>query len=632
MRQRIVTTGMRTWWRRRRRARLAAVVPLCLLPSIVLCLVGCSDEDAAQQPVTGSGAITVSVADTSGSVVASAQVTVIGDARESGSTGSDGRAVFTDVPAAAYRVLAWKEGVGGGGDVAMVKEGDEIEVGVVLFPQGRLAPAVNIWGPARGVLVASADSVELSCLVFDLEGPREDMSLVWSSDLDGVLHRASIASNDRYVALAAPVTVGRHLMTVAATNVDAFTGTDTVSILVTVPPPRLLPLVLQGGQTHLRWTRIRDAAFAAYEVWRSTVRFDDPSSEELVHTAVDPADTTWIDAAVGQGGVFYYRVCGRDRFGRGLYSNIESAPTAPVRVRFPFRISDAALHPSRPFVYLAGASERKVYMVDWETETLQDSLSFDFSAERLALADSPSGGDLIVTLLTHPHDWTRFDDRQSGYLAVVDLARFATRDVLLLDTDPYDVVVGRDGYYYIPSGSGQHSRIRSVPREGLEKGSSDRLYAGCRIELHPVFDRIYASGLNDRRSFEIRDGDFLASRDIPVLGRFAIDPSGTWLFTESGSVLACAADPHADLQQVASLGTEWEAMAFDADGNRCFAARGDGTIRAYELGSWSMAGEVRSGIEAAALFYRGGSLIVAGRPLDGSFYSGGVQRIVWPGR
>ena len=91
----------------------------------------------------------------------------------------------------------------------------------------------------------------------------------------------------------------------------------------------------------------------------------------------------------------------------------------------------------------------------------------------------------------------------------------------------------------------------------------------------------------------------------------AIEPSGRFLFTDSGRVYRCDADPARDLLYFGMLPMEWTAIDFDSLGNLALVGE-RGVVTAISMESWEPVWTSEILIHPWAVLHRGNVLLAVG--------------------
>ena len=94
-------------------------------------------------------------------------------------------------------------------------------------------------------------------------------------------------------------------------------------------------------------------------------------------------------------------------------------------------------------------------------------------------------------------------------VAIVDPATLKVKKMLNIAIDPYDIVAD-DNHFYVSSGSGQWTYLRSYNRETGAEVSSVGIRQQSQLEMHPSKTRIYAvnsdSSPRDMEVFNTNNG------------------------------------------------------------------------------------------------------------------------------
>lgn len=155
------------------------------------------------------------------------------------------------------------------------------------------------------------------------------------------------------------------------------------------------------------------------------------------------------------------------------------------------------------------------------------------------------------------------------------------KKVFDINIDPYGVVAD-DHYFYVSSGSGQWTFIKSFSKEtGLEV-SSQLIRQESTLVLHPNKDRIYAvdSDISPRdiEVFPINNGVLAKGYDSPYHGDYdlsttmTITPDGKYIFNYAGTIFVSSRLQSTNMHFVTDLNTKFTAITFNNDLSQFYLA------------------------------------------------------------
>ena len=150
---------------------------------------------------------------------------------------------------------------------------------------GNTAPTVNITAPADGTSVTQGTSISFAGNASDAEDGSLTGSLSWTSSIDG-----SIGSGGSF---SATLSAGTHTVTASVTDSGGLSGSDNISVTVTVPtndPPTVNITSPADGTTVTEGTSISFAGNAS-----------DPEDGDLTGSLSWSSD---LDGSIGSGGSF----------------------------------------------------------------------------------------------------------------------------------------------------------------------------------------------------------------------------------------------------------------------------------------------------------------------------------------
>ncbi|WP_394138206.1 S-layer homology domain-containing protein [Cytobacillus oceanisediminis] len=280
-----------------------------------------------------------------------------------------------------------------------------------------------------------------------------------------------------------------------------------------------------------------------------------------------------------------------------------------------------AVHDSElPVVY--GVNEDGTLIaVNYETKSIK-RLPFTLPAESVFYAN----GELYVTLLKGEHSSYWWDEAQEGAVAIVDPATFKIKKYFDIKVDPYDIVAD-DHHFYVSSGSGQWTNIKSFNKETGAEVSSKMIRQQSEIFMHPNKDRIYAvnsdSSPRDMEVFMIRDGVFTGGYDSPYHGDYNLDtymtisPDGRYLFNHAGTVFRATALKDTNMKFYADLGTGFNDISFNSELTEFYLTIGD-RIYVYDYETFTLLKTYSLSGDGYFLFNHQGQLVVLGEEVSPS--------------
>lgn len=300
----------------------------------------------------------------------------------------------------------------------------------------------------------------------------------------------------------------------------------------------------------------------------------------------------------------------------------ELTPSYDVVTTLGFIPSDTVIDPEEPVLYMVDKAGKKLYSFNFESKELR-SLQLNLTPERMVYANDK----LYITLLITGHQYYTQTPLKGG-IAIVNPALWEVVDQFEIDTDPFDLVVDKEGYIYVIPGSNQWENIISYSETTHQRiNTSNTIRAWSYAELHPTQNKIITvdtdSHPRDMQWFAISSGTFGESKgspyhgDYPMATNFRISPDGNYVFNGSGEIF------NSELVHFASLGVSFSDIAFDLQSNQFFISDTEGQgIIVYDYGtvdnrvfkpiaSLSTSGTVQN------LFYREDALITLSKNSTG---------------
>jgi serine protease Do len=280
-----------------------------------------------------------------------------------------------------------------------------------------------------------------------------------------------------------------------------------------------------------------------------------------------------------------------------------------------------AVHDSElPVVY--GINEDGALIaVNYETKSIK-RLPFSLPAESVFYAN----GELYVTLLKGEHSSYWWNETQNGAVAIVDPATFKIKKHFDINVDPYDIVAD-ENYFYVSSGSGQWTYLKSYNKETGAEVSSKSIRQQSELFMHPDKKRIYAidsdTSPRDMEVFTVENGIFTGGYDSPYHGDYKLDtymtisPDGRYLFNHAGTVFRSTALKDTNMKFLTDLKTGFNDVTFNPELTEFYLTAGD-SVYVYDYETFTPIKTYRLSGEGYFLFNHKGKLVVLGEEVSQS--------------
>jgi hypothetical protein len=497
-------------------------------------------------------------------------------------------------------------------------------------------PLVRITAPEDGSHYSPGDTITFAGTVRDMEDAPTALAIQWRSDKDGRLDVTAADSLGNVGFGTRALSYNTHTVNLVVTDTDGNVGMDSVRIYNNVPSPvKILSLERSGNAASLLWSRSTIPDFACYRIFRSQPGLL-RGVEKLVATIEAVDETTYVDSEVALGVLYAYYVSVFNAAGVSAASEDATIEISNINLRFGFPAADAAIHPAETYIFLTSKNEHALYRVDYEAGTT-DTMVFDHMTESIEIYDTGAGLELYVALLVQDHSSYWWEEDQEGYIAIVDADFFNLVETMHIDTDPYDIVAGRDGYIYVPSGSGQWTDFKSYNRVTHQTGGTGHIRQRSEAKLHPTDNRIYTMNTDvsprDIEVFVVSNGSFLDAYDSPYHGGpgfghpFRICPTGEYLVTASGTIYTCSAAQEEDVVHLGSLGEGFGDVAFDPVGSVIYTCATSPQVNTYDYNTFVSGPTITTEGVGRFLFFRTDSLVAVVEPPAGGTYVTGIEMI-----
>lgn len=299
-------------------------------------------------------------------------------------------------------------------------------------------------------------------------------------------------------------------------------------------------------------------------------------------------------------------------------------------VSLDYKVSDALIDSKDSILYITDKENKKLHKVNYTTGK-EVSITFDLPPEKMAVDEKY----LYVTLTKKEHSAYTFDKDQEGAIAIIDLKTFKLKDQFDVATDPYGIAVGRDGYLYVSSGSGQHTTLKSYSIQSKQETASAGIDDADIIQMHPSMNRIYSctSGVSpiDSTAYNVENGNFTEKSypggyDSPYHGDYSMSPQfkistdGKYIFNYAGTIFGCSNAVDYDMKYISKLDTAFTSITFALDKDTFFTSATGKVIKQYKYSTFKKQKSYKLQGEGQYLFYRDSKIVAISTNANGGYF------------
>ncbi len=374
---------------------------LILIPLLIL---SCKKDDDQLTFDSEFGAIYVTVYQ-DGIIIPDALVRAI-PGNEIWLTDFSGSVIIKDLESEIYEITATHPEYGSGTGAAAVHKGEISEVDIELIPGVFEAPVVSFIFPTPGSVVDSDSPTQFSVSVSDNMDVPQNISLEWSSNIEGILSTESAQPNGVATITVNELSEGTHRLQVIATDTDGFIGGSVVEITVQNLPNSVVldpPTGLNNG-VQLNWSTSNEPDFSHYAIYRAE---NTPENFQLINTISDVNQTTFFDNAVSIGDAYYYRIAVVSTSNNEGFSNVQFILFEGVSIYVGTTIERMIVDPSRPYIYALDKSNNSLLFINTDEGNVSKTiyvgssptdLDITFDGNRLYVANFGSSQIAVVNL------------------------------------------------------------------------------------------------------------------------------------------------------------------------------------------------------------------------------------------
>ncbi|MBD3331222.1 hypothetical protein GF356_00105 [candidate division GN15 bacterium] len=480
--------------------------------SLMVAAWGCSDDDNANDSGLGpqagsSGVILVEVLNERDDPVVGALV-MTNPPTIRDTTGSLGTVMLEEIPVGTYQVIASKPGYGAGSKACRVSADDPANLEIDLERGSFIGPNVQIdysYYPRRYSYI---DTTDISASIIDDVDPPESLTVVWSSDVDGILLEPTLPASGLTSLVTDELSLGRHVISLEATDKDSLLGLDTAIVdIVSFQPNVYITRPYYGqygpGDTLEFKALVRDHESDHDQI---EVTWTSDLDGELHSGPPDAYDTSRFTSAVATKGIHTIEVKATDHDGNTAYDTTSVRAVLPTVSHLTSVESEYGAvtlrwtrNPDQDF-------DRYVIYRDWGYYFYPDSIGVVTDQDSLAFVDdnvtlgrtyiysigvvdtagnssrSPVDSVIAGTYLDYTGEITRMMadtlrdliyllDRSSSKLVAIDPATEQVQESIVVGSYPTDMDVDATGdTMYIANFGG--TEIAVVDLESMTKARS----------------------------------------------------------------------------------------------------------------------------------------------------------------
>ncbi len=386
---------------------------------ISILFVGCKQDD---QPTYDSefGSILVTISE-GGRQIPNANVLTMPQT-DIYETDLSGAVILKDIEPTTYQVTAFHSDFGIGTGAAFVNNGQVTLVEIELSPGAVPNPIIDFISPLDGTIVdIDAETVFSISVADDVDNPQ-DISLEWTSDVDGLLSTAAASPSGNANITVSDLSEGAHTIQVRGTDSDGFIGGAVIQIEVQDIPNSVVLDPLQGLSTaiQLNWSVSDESSFSSYKVYRSETNQD---NYQLIEEINDINTTTYVDNTVEIGTGYYYQIGLTLSNGQERLSNAQYLPFEGVSIAVGTQIEKMMVDPNRPFIYAVDRVNNALLFINTDLGALTKTidvgsspvdLDINLDGDKLYIANFGSTQINVVDLNTQEIGFSFFVDPDIG--------------------------------------------------------------------------------------------------------------------------------------------------------------------------------------------------------------------------
>ena len=272
--------------------------------------------------------------------------------------------------------------------------------------------------------------------------------------------------------------------------------------------------------------------------------------------------------------------------GASLYQG--EAPKSKIFSELSIPISNVVHDKKHKKAYVTSMYNKKMYVVDLVSATVEREFSFDFQPSRLFI--SPDQEKVYMALVMGNNSTQWYQEHQKGIVMTFDTSQQSFVHGFDIKTDPYDMVLNENGDLAISSGSGQWTKLHLYnPATGKFLSEFGYVYQQSRFALSTSDVLQYDPMVNDYEVYNFSGTYYMVYDDKYFNGeRVWTTPDHKKIIANSGAIKTSS-----DQKDIATLGSAIKNLYFDTDKNLLFTLSfWKGDIKFYDMNNYQLLGTI----------------------------------------
>jgi len=366
---------------------------ICIVLAITVMFSACDDKNVIS-PRTKPSSILVTVYDANFLPVNGA-VVFTSPATKQGITDASGNFLFSNMKLGVFEVYAELEGYGSGKTTVEVKVASSHHIYIYL-QYGKplpVLPEIEVLLPTLPANFSLGEKIAFSFKITDLKSAHNEIDVVVSSNLDGVLLETKPNSSNNVNFETSTLSRGKHTISITATNKDNYSRTKTIEVSTVAPSEIILESATKTGQgVLLQWQKYTKNDFKRYEVYRT----ENPLNQGQMLASFSDADTIqYLDKLplLVSETYYYVRIINTEDQFRNSNQIKVIEPAGKV---WNYRISDAVHHPTEPIIYIIDSTTTRLIAIDYVNQTELYSRNLEGRIGKIDIGDNGFGVEIYV--------------------------------------------------------------------------------------------------------------------------------------------------------------------------------------------------------------------------------------------